>query len=58
MKLLGSLIIAALAVNATPLMAHTGPAALDQHLFEHIIIALAVGIPLAYGLFKYLKRTH
>ena len=57
MKLLGSIIIAALAVSAAPAIAHTGPAALDQHLIEHIIIASVVGLPLAYGLFKYLKRA-
>lgn len=43
--------------HATSAMAHVGPEAPDHHLAEHLLIALAIGLPLVYGLLRLLKRS-
>ena len=46
-----------MALCATPVLAHVGPEAMDRHFLEHLLIALAVGLPLAYGVLRLLKRS-
>ena len=50
-------LLAAMALCATPVLAHVGPEAMDRHFLEHLLIALAVGLPLAYGVLRLLKRS-
>ena len=57
MKTQLKMILAATALCATPAMAHVGPEAMDHHLVEHLLIALAIGLPLVYGLLRLLKRS-
>jgi len=49
------LVVAAL--GATPVMAHLGPEAVDHHIAEHLLIALAIGLPLLFGLMRLLKHS-
>ncbi len=51
------MVLAATALCATPAMAHVGPQAMDHHLVEHLLIALAIGLPLVYGVSRLLRRS-
>lgn len=57
MKKLIGLSFAVTMVIAAPVMAHVGPDAIDHHLVEHLLIALAIGLPFVYGLSRLLKRS-
>ena len=52
------LILAALLVIAAPAYAHPGTVNVYQHFFEHILIAMIIGIPLVFGLVMYFIRRH
>ena len=45
-----------LAGAAAPAMAHVGPEALDRHFIEHLLIALAIAVPVGYGLLRVMRR--
>jgi hypothetical protein len=47
----------AAALYAAPAMAHVGPTGADQHFAQHLLIALALGIPLMFGLLRLLRRA-
>jgi hypothetical protein len=51
-----ALLLSSLLLCAVPAMAHVGPEALDQHFIEHMLIALAIAVPVGYGLLRFLKR--
>jgi hypothetical protein len=40
------------ALFSLPALAHIGPEAMDRHFFEHLIIALAIGLPAGFGIYK------
>jgi hypothetical protein len=56
MKKLSMLFLSALTLSAAPAMAHLGPEALDQHFIEHVLIALAIAVPVGYGVLRFLQR--
>jgi GTPase len=57
MKRYISALASLLAVAASPAWAHTGPEAMDRHFTEHLAIALAIGLPVIYGLVRMLSGS-
>ena len=55
MKTLGMLYLSLLALFSTAALAHHGPVSTD-HLIEHMLLALATGLPLLYGLKRLLSN--
>ena len=49
--------LAATTLVASPAMAHVVPESMIQHFAEHLLIAVAIGIPLIYGFLRLLKRS-
>ena len=54
MKTLGLLVFSLLALFSSAAMAHHSPASME-HLVEHLLLMLAIGLPLFFG-FKYLLK--
>ena len=42
----------ALMLFTCPAFAHVGPEAMDRHLFEHLLLALIIGLPTGYALLR------
>ena len=57
MKMLHFLLLPTLAFFTTQAAAHVGPEAIELHLIEHLLIAMAIGLPVGYGLFRLLQRS-
>lgn len=57
MTTLPALLLITLSLTALPAMAHVGPDAMDQHFIEHLLIALVVGLPAGYALFRLLSPS-
>ncbi|MCG7897470.1 MAG: hypothetical protein N0C88_17840 [Candidatus Thiodiazotropha lotti] len=56
MKNLGLLVFSLLALFSSAAMAHHSPASME-HLVEHLLLMLAIGLPLFFG-FKYLLKRN
>ncbi|MBV2091126.1 MAG: hypothetical protein K1566_01360 [Candidatus Thiodiazotropha sp. (ex. Lucinisca nassula)] len=56
MKTLGLLVFSLLALFSSAAMAHHSPASME-HLVEHLLLMLAIGLPLFFG-FKYLLKRN
>lgn len=56
MKRSSKLLLPALTLASAPALAHVGPEALNQHFVEHLLIALAVAVPVGYGILYLLRR--
>ena len=56
MKRSSKLLSTALTLVAAPAVAHVGPEALNHHFMEHLLIALAVAVPVGYGILRLLRR--
>ena len=52
------LMLAALMACAVPAYGHPGTSNLHQHFYEHILIAMMIGIPLVFGLVMYFIRYY
>lgn len=57
MKIIKLFITSALAMITLPALAHVGPAAMEQHFFEHMLIALIIGLPAAYALLRFVTNA-
>lgn len=57
MKRLHPLLLMLLSFFTMQAAAHRGPEAMNQHLFEHLLIAFALSIPIGYGFLRLLKRS-
>ena len=51
-----ALLLTILILFAAPALAHVGPEAQGQHLLEHLLIALAIAVPVGYGVLRFLRR--
>ncbi|MCG7957899.1 MAG: hypothetical protein B6D70_06200 [gamma proteobacterium symbiont of Stewartia floridana] len=56
MKTLGLLVFSLLALFSSAAMAHHSPASME-HLVEHLLLMLAIGLPLFFG-FRYLLKRN
>ncbi|MCG8098158.1 MAG: hypothetical protein AB2729_12825 [Candidatus Thiodiazotropha taylori] len=56
MKTLGLLVFSLLALFSSTAMAHHSPASME-HLVEHLLLMLAIGLPLFFG-FRYLLKRN
>ena len=56
MKRSSKLMLTTLTLVAAPALAHVGPEALNHHFMEHLLIALAVAVPVGYGVFHLIRR--
>ena len=50
------LMLAAAIACTAPAYAHPGTSNIHQHFYEHILIAMMIGIPLVFGLAMFLVR--
>jgi hypothetical protein len=57
MNVLRTSLIAASTFWISPAIAHNGPEGFERHLAEHLLIALAVGLPVTLALFRWRKRS-
>ncbi|MCP5088522.1 MAG: hypothetical protein GY952_17170 [Rhodobacteraceae bacterium] len=57
MKMLHLLLFTTLALFANQAAAHVGPEKMNLHFIEHLLIAMAIGLPSGYGLFRLLQRS-
>lgn len=58
MQIYLKLILVTLLAGILPAHAHLGTDVVHQHFFEHILIALMIGIPLVVGLVIVTRRHH
>jgi len=56
MKKSYALLIMILILAAAPALAHVGPEAPGHHFLEHLLIALAIAVPVGYGVLRFLRR--
>ena len=50
-----SLIAMIITLGAVPTMAHPGAANLHWHFFEHLMLALVIGVPAVYVIARLIK---
>lgn len=51
------LLLATAAVFSPAIMAHPGSETTSDHLLEHLLIALSIGVPILYGLYRLFGRS-